>query len=204
MLVHCRPKSVEDQVAALPELPPELAATLDPKTLATKVVSVSTPETPTGEILAPCCSTTETRSLQVRFRYIKCGPLDHVVDLEDGVLSQERRGSAKPQLYRLTRLPGLEIPLAFCRSSDGPWNAILTEYRGCNSPASRTLIIAAFGDAKAFTWVGTQTPPANVAVLACRRESTVESPCGGSSCQCSTTTCPADDPCECPLELPTG
>ena len=212
VLVHCRPKSVEDQVAALPELPPDLAATLDPKTLATKVVAGPVgPVTRTGESLAPCCSSSETRSLKVRFRYIKCGPPDHLFDLDQAVLSQERRGSgepakpAGPELYKLSRLPGLQIPLHFCRVSDGPWNAILTASDGCNTQPIRTLFIAAFGDIVSFTWVGTASPPANVQVLACRQDSFTQAPCGDQQgCDCSSSTCPPDQPCPCALELPSS
>ncbi len=205
VLAHCQPKSLEDQVAALPELPTEIAATLDPDTLATKVVSgIGPPETTTGEVLEPCCSSTETRRLEVRFRYIKCSSLDHVVDLGQLVLSQERRGTAKLETYKLTELQGRTIPLALCRVSNGPWNAILTEQRGCNSKTVRNLFIAAFDDTVLFTWVGTQSPPANVAVVACRTESVVGSPCGLKGCDCPSTVCPAGDPCSCPLQLPAG
>lgn len=198
VLAHCQPRSVEDQVAALPELPAEIAATLDPNTLATKVVSGIGPQETTGEVLEPCCSNTETRRLEVRFRYIKCSALDHVVDLGQLVLSQE------PELHKLTQLQGREVPLALCRSSNGPWNAILTEQRGCNSPAIRNLIIAAFDDTVVFTWVGAQSPPANVQVLACRKVSVMGSRCGLEGCQCPSMACPDSDPCTCPLELPTG
>ncbi|MGH9361148.1 MAG: hypothetical protein ACRD2T_04470 [Thermoanaerobaculia bacterium] len=207
VLAHCRPKSIEDQVAALPELPPEIAATLDPDTMATKVVSgVGPPETATGAILVPCCSSTETRQLKVRFRYTKCGPLADLFDLEFVVLTQGRAGSAKPEMHKLTEFRGRTLPFPhLCRSSDGPWNAILTEKRGCANPTpSRSLAISAFGDVISFTWGGPQSPPANVQVVACRKESFIRLLCPGSisTCDCSSSSCSAGQDCPCPLELP--
>ncbi|HEX5759338.1 MAG TPA: hypothetical protein VF121_09100 [Thermoanaerobaculia bacterium] len=201
-LAHCRPESVEDRVAKLPELPPEIAATLDPERLATKVASgAEPPETPPKALLLPCCSSKETRRLKVRFRYTKCSLPAHFFDL---VLTQDGSGSARPQMHKLTELRGRNLALThFCRSSDGPWDAVLTETRACSPPApSRTLVISAFGDAVLFAWGGPQSPPANVQVVACREESDIRSPCGISGCTCSSTTCAAGQECPCSLELP--
>jgi len=206
LLAHCQPKSAEDQVAALPELSSEIAATLDAETLATRVVPGSDPpETTTGPILVPCCSSTETRQLKVRFRYTKCGPLADVVDLEGLVLTQDRARSAKPQMHRLTEFRGRQLAFPhLCRSSDGPWDAFLTEKRGCANPTPvRSLGISAFGDAILFTWGGPQSPPANVQVVACRQESFLRLPCGSlGTCECLSSSCSDGQECPCPLELP--
>lgn len=208
-LAHCRPKSVEDQVAALPELPPEIAATLDPDTMGTKIVSgVGPPETATAALLVPCCSSTETRKLKVRFRHTKCGPPGDFLVTAFGelVLTQDRPGTPKPTLHRLTELRGQQLArVNICFTSDGPWNAVLTENRGCKSPAPiRDLTISAFGDAIHFRWGGPQSPPANVQVVACRAESFNRFLCPGalSTCDCLSESCQVGADCPCPLELP--
>ena len=76
LFANCRKPGIEDFAANLAELPKDLDATLDPKTLATKVsTSYPQPEKATGTALAPCCGSTDTKSLKVRFTYTKCGPL---------------------------------------------------------------------------------------------------------------------------------
>lgn len=204
LLAHCQPKSAEDQVAALPELPPEIAATLDPDTMGTRIVSEPPPPEPTGPVLLPCCSITETRQLKVRFRYTKCGPPLELFDPEGAVLTQDRARSAKPEMHRLTAFQGRQLEFRhLCRSSDGPWNAILMEKRGCTNPTpNRTLAISAFGDVILRTWGGPQNPPADVQVVACREESDIRAPCGISGCDCQSSSCSDGQECPCALELP--
>jgi hypothetical protein len=202
LLVSCRKESAEEWVAKLPELPPEIAATLNPETLATRVVrQIEPPEAPPKALLAPCCSSTEVRRLKVRFRYTKCVLPAHFFDL---VLTLDGSGSVKPQMHKLSGLRGRRLTLTrFCQTSDGPWDAVLTETRAC-SPVTprRTLVISALGDAVHFEWGGSQNPPANIQVLECREESDIRSPCGISGCDCPSTTCSAGQQCPCPLELP--
>ena len=209
-LAHCRPKSVEDRIAALPELPAEIADTLDPETLATRIVAnPSLPATATAPAAAPipCCTVSEKRHLTVRFRYTKCTAPVGDFDPE-GVLTEGGLGGARPTLHRLTELRGRTLsPVRFCFTRSGPWNAVFTELRAC-SPATphRTLAIAALGDVVHYEWAGLQPAPANVLVLSCRTEGIERSLCPGASldCKCLSAPCTAPAACSCPLELPSG
>ena len=208
ILSGCQPKSPEDRVAALPELPPEIAATLDPETMATRIVSQrGRPETAPLVVPIPCCTLSETRRLTVRFRYTKCtrplGDFD-----PEGVLTQDRPAGAEPALHRLTELRGRKLsPIQICFTRSGPWNAVFNELRACSPPVpNRTLTISALGDAVHFEWGGPQPAPANVQVLTCRTEGIVRDLCPGASleCICRNAPCTAPADCSCPLALPSG
>ena len=91
-----------------------------------------------------------------------------------------------------------------CFTSDGPWNATLTETRHCVGYTPQdSLIINAFGDVLSFVWNGgpPNHPPA-VQLVSCREVGVVRFPCGGiSDCTCAfDPPCPADQPCDCGLE----
>jgi len=210
-LSGCQPKSIEERVASLPELPPAIADTLDPETLATKTVSELRPsdKVPAPVAAGPCCSISETRRLKVMFPYTKCGAPFDFFDLGELVLSQDRPAGAKPpELHRLTTFRGRQLTrVNLCFSSQGPWNAVFKENRAC-SPFTpvRTLTISAFGDAIPFTWSGFQSPPANVQVVGCRTEGILRGFCPNalSTCECPSAPCTVEASCQCPLQLPSG
>lgn len=210
-LSGCQPKSLEERVASLPELPAEIADTLDAETLATKTVAETKPPETTPALIAagPCCSISETRRLKVRFPFTKCGSPFDLFDLGGLVLTQGDRpaGAKPPELHRLTELRGRRLArLNLCVSSQGPWNAVLKENRAC-SPFTpvRTLTISALGDIIVFTWSGFQSPPANVQVVSCRTEGIIRTFCGElSTCDCSSAPCTVEAECQCPLQLPSG
>ena len=86
-------QSVGD-VESLPDLPPEIAATLDPATMATKTVfPIPAPLEASAATSAPCCSITNRKSLKVNFPHTKCGPLkDFIVgNIGDRVLYRSKQ-----------------------------------------------------------------------------------------------------------------
>jgi hypothetical protein len=213
LLSSCRQPSVEQRVERLPDLPQELAATLDSTALSTKtVVQFSEPQKlpeTTPAAAAPCCSSNETRSLKVNFPYTKCGPFPDLisVDLRDLVLYQGDSGGGggdAPKMYKLREIQGRALPrLHICVSGNGPWDAMLTENRAC-SPYTPvyTLAISAFGDAVVFNWSGSQTPPSNVQIVSCNTLGVVRTPCGISNCQCVSSSCQPPSNCDCGTQWP--
>ena len=212
LLSSCRQPRVEERVERLPDLPPEIAATLDSTTLTTKTaLQFSEPQklpATTPAAAAPCCSSNETRSLKVNFPYTKCAFPDLIsVDLRDFLLSQGDSGGAggeTPKMYKLREIQGRALSrLHFCTSSNGPWDATLTEVRAC-SPYTpvRTLVISAFGDAVVFNWSGSQPPPSNVQIVSCQTLGTTRTPCGISNCQCVSSSCQPPSNCDCGTAWP--
>ena len=213
LLASCKKPGIEDFAAKLAELPKDLDATLDPKTLATKVsTSYPQPEKEPGTAAAPCCGSTDTKSVKVKYTYTKCGPLRDFIVAKFGDLvfvELERRGAggqgAVPsgvKAYRRGELNRTSVlDTIVCFTSDGPWNATLIENRHCVGYTPQdTLIISAFGDVVSFVWNGgpANHPPA-VQLVSCRRVGVTRFPCGGlSDCSCvSDPPCPADQPCDC-------
>lgn len=201
----------------LPELPPDLAATLDPNTMATKTPANPAPATPTPNIaLAPCCSSTQMFTMQVTYSYTRCATVrpDLLIGLPQLVLGSSGTpsgGAATPsggassiRMFKLTSFNSKPIAKGvLCVTSPGPWNATLIEKRECSPTiAQDTLIINAFGDQVRFDWVGgTANHPPSVQVASCRKDSTTRSPCNSlSSCDCSNETCPPAQTCNCNLE----
>jgi hypothetical protein len=80
----CKNENTADQINKLPELPDEILATLDQKTLSTAISNPgSEPVLDPGVVLAPCCNIEIRRSLQVNFPYTKCGPLVNRLELDE-------------------------------------------------------------------------------------------------------------------------
>jgi hypothetical protein len=199
----CRRDSAEAYVDRLPDLPPDLAASLDPATLATRVpASFPSPEKlPTA--VKPCCDITNTKSLRVTLRHTKCGPLrDFIVaPLGDSVLFRSNPGTT--QIHRLRALGATVFDQTVCFTSDGPWNATLVERRNCAGYAPvQTLTINAFGEIVTFMWNGgVEGHPAQVGLVSCRLDSDTQIECPGlSECQCLSSTCSPPDPCACNLQ----
>ena len=215
---NCRQPGLEESVAKLPELPKDLDATLDPKTLATKVsISYPAPEKAAATPRAPCCGSTDRKTLKVKFAYTKCGPLrDFIIARLGGVLlleSEQRGGSAGAgqgaglrgfKAYRRGELNRTSVlDTTVCVNSEGPWDATLTEERHCIGYTPQdTLIINAFGDVIPFVWNGgPPNHPPSVQLVSCREVGLISFPCGGpSDCPCVSSPCPADQPCPCGLE----
>jgi hypothetical protein len=207
LLASCRERTPESFTQRLPELPQDIAATLDEKTMATRAVaSFGTPEPLPGTPAAPCCASAETRQLTVSFPYTKCGPLRDLIvaNFSDLVLSRGEPGGGTPRMHKLTTFQGRTLPIVhLCMSSNGPWDAVLTETRACSpyTPVYQ-LAITAFGDVVVFNWSGSQSPPSNVQIASCRILGTVRTPCGISNCECPSSSCLGDAACQCPLDWP--
>lgn len=207
----CGKNKTTNEYDRLPDLPPDLAATLDPDTMATKI-TVSTPEPvqSPGVALAQCCGSSEGMTLKVKFPYTKCGPLrDFIVgpigDVKSLAASGPGQSEAHPdfKVYKLTQFNAKTVlDQVVCVTSQGPWDATLTEDRHCNgySPI-RTLTISPYGDLISFVWnTSNGTHPESVTLVSCRQMNTSRFHCGGlSNCDCRSSTCPADQPCECNL-----
>jgi hypothetical protein len=201
----CRQRTADDYVERLPDLPANLAATLDPVTLATKTAgTIPPPEKASGPFLAPCCSITDEKSLKVNYPYTKCGPLRDFIVAPLGDTALFRSNPETTKVYKLRELSGKRLlDLHVCVTSQGPWNATLVETRSCTNYTPRqTLTINAYGDLVQFVWNGgVQGHPAEVQLVSCRLVATTRFPCGGlSTCDCSSSVCQASAPCECNLQ----
>lgn len=213
-LGSCRPQpNVKDYVEGLPELPQEIAASLDPKTLATRVsVTLPPPVTEPGTASVPCCGSKDLKSLKVKYSYTKCGLLrDFILAPIGNLLLSERGGPGGEaggqtgdfKAYKLSefnRRPVLDQTI--CVTSQGPWNATLYADKSCSNSAAtvQTLVIDAFGNLVQFMWVGgVELHPPDVKLVSCRAVFTHEFPCDGlSTCPCGFHhTCAEDQPCDC-------
>lgn len=157
----CRSPTTPDYLASLPDLPADLASTLDPATLATRVTTTFPhPVAEPQQTAVPCCGGTDVKALKVSYAYTKCAPLrDFVVaDLDDTrVLFRGRPESTR--IYRLRELNQTALDDVVCMNSTGPWAATLTEQRHCGGYTPvQTLVIDAYGDLVQFAWSGA---PAN-------------------------------------------
>ncbi len=218
-LLHaCKNNRLEHQYEQLQELPNELLSTLDTNTLTTAVASVYVVPTQdtTKQALAPCCSLKEEKELEVTFTYTRCLPLRDLifVNLDDLAFSSDRQKSGSSSENTALKSPQTKIykwekrkfksilDQIVCVTSDGPWNATLTESRACNNfSPHQSLRIFPHGELIVFEWNGgVELHPANVGLVSCRRVGTIRSSCGGlSTCDCSSSLCPENDPCECNL-----
>jgi len=215
LVASCRQRGAEDFAASLPELPKDLDATLDPRTLATKVSTAHpAPEKLTGVVLAACCGSSDTKTLKVTFPYTKCGPLRDFIlaPVGDLVLFDTAQGggrekTAAPSNFKVFRRGEVNrrtvLDTIVCVAGQGPWNATLIEDRNCNgySPYD-SLFVNAFGDAISFYWSGgPSNHPADVHLVSCRKVGLFKFSCGGlSTCSCDSSPCAADLPCDCGLE----
>lgn len=200
----CRRPSAADYLASLPDLPPDLVSTLDPATMATRVVTtMPVPVLQTPPVAAPCCASNDVKKLQVSYAYTKCAPLrDFIVaDISD-VRALFRARAESTKTYRLRELNRTVLDNVICMTSSGPWNATLTEQRSCVGYAPvQSLVVDAYGDLVLFSWNGgTADHPADIGLVSCRQVGTTRFNCGISSCQCPSSSCPAADPCECGLQ----
>jgi hypothetical protein len=202
----CEKPSVGDYVESLPDLPPEIAATLDPATMATKAAyPVPAPEKASGVALAPCCSSTDQKSLQMNFPHTKCGSLrDFIVAPIRDVAALFRSNQPTAKVYKLKKLGAKTLLDTYiCMTSQGPWNASLAETRACQNYAPRQMLtISAHDELVQFVWNGgVENHPANVQLVSCREVGTVRLSCGGlSSCECVSSSCPASEACQCNLQ----
>jgi hypothetical protein len=207
-----------DRLEKLPTLPADIAATLDPKTNATKTAGPPpAPVKATGPLPhAPCCSIKDQKSLKVKVALTKCGPLrDFIVaPVSDLVMARESGGGGAPggpagalgsggniRAYKLNTVNRASVwDTIVCMTSDGPWDATFIEDRNCvNYAPQDSLVVSAWGSLYAYFWNGgPANHPAEVSVVSCRDLGTFRLPCGGmSTCDCTSNPCPADQPCPC-------
>ena len=217
----CQQKnSLADEFEQLPELPQDLAASLDPNTMATKTPDANPAPTSTPKVaFVPCCSSTHTRTMQVSYSYTKCVPLRIAIAGPFAQLVLANPGSGGPtpsggtptaspgqpsvKVFKLTSFKAKALAeKLFCTTSAGPWNATFIENRACSPPTPQdTLIINAFSDQVIFNWAGgTANHPPSVQVVSCRDIGETRANCGISNCDCQNTSCPATQPCPCILE----
>jgi hypothetical protein len=211
--------ALADRLEKLPALPPDIAATLDPKTNATKTSGPPPlPVKATGaQPLAPCCSIQDRKSLKVNVSLTKCAPLrDFIVGpLVDVVVAREvGGGGAAPgggaggpglggnvRAYKLNTVNRADAwNTIICMTSNGPWDATFIEDRSCvNYSPVDSLFVSAWGGIVAYYWNGgTPNHPAGITVASCRDIGTFRLPCGGpGTCDCTSNACPADQPCPC-------
>ena len=201
----CRSRTTSDYLGSLPDLPADLASTLDPATLATRVTpTFPNPVPEPQQTAAPCCGSTDVKTLKVSYAYTKCAPLrDFIVaDLDDTrVLFRGSPESTK--IYRLRELNRSKLDDVVCMNSTGPWAATLTEQRHCGGYTPvQTLLIDAYGDLIPFAWTGAPANhPPDIGLVSCRWLATTSVACGGlSDCTCTSSACQAPDPCDCGLQ----
>lgn len=206
----CQHTNIENQIEQLPELPAELAATLDSNTLATKVKGNANPckEESKNPLLAPCCSRTNYKSLKVLFSYTKCAPLRDFIMVPFDDLSiattaardEARQEKNPPQIYKYGKKASIGFDQIVCITREGPWEALLIEDQPCAGYFIRhQLIINAFGDQIVYSWChGLENHPPEVQLVSCRYLYTLKSSCGVlSNCDCFSDFCPPEDPCNC-------
>ena len=209
--------ALADRLEKLPALPADIAATLDPKTNATK--NVGTPPEPVKLTVplphAPCCSSKDQKSLKVKVTLTRCGPLHEfvVAPISDLVLARETGGGGAPggpggalgsagnvRAYKLNTVNRASVwDTIVCTTSDGPWDATFIEERHCTNYAPQhSLYVSAWGTLYPYYWTGgIENHPAEVSVVSCRDIGTTRTPCGISTCDCTSHTCPPDQPCPC-------
>ncbi|MEK7255622.1 MAG: hypothetical protein AAB316_12810 [Bacteroidota bacterium] len=214
LFCNCRKTNLEAFVKKLPELPQDIAATLDTNTMATKIpIAFAPPERDPNVSAVPCCDIKIIKSLKVTFTYTKCRPLqanipDHVIDLflaNPGQGGGQEAGERNFKLWKLTPSKHkTAFKLMVCETSQGPWNANLEEKRACSHPAPvHTLTINAFEDIVQFVWNGgIGNHPPDVGLVSCRLVSDTRFLCPGglSTCDCTSSFCPAEQACLCNLE----
>lgn len=208
-----------DRLEKLPALPADVAATLDPKTNATKTAgSPPLPVKATGPILAACCSIKEQKTLKVSVALTKCAPFRDFImaPVSDLVMARETTGSGgapggpagtpgsrgNVRAYKLNTVSRTNPwDTIVCMTSDGPWDATFIEDRNCNNYAPQdSLLVNGWGGLVAYYWNGgPANHPAGITVVSCNDVGTFRFPCGGpSSCNCESSPCPAGQQCPCP------
>ncbi len=202
--------STTTDVDRLPELPADIAATIDPQTMATKTAfSNPAPVRMPDVSLAPCCGSTDTRAVRVKFAYTKCGPLRDFIVAPFGNLNTlaSARGPNQPaehpdlKVFKLTQFNGKTIlDQQVCVTSQGPWSGMLTEDRHCvGYTPQQSLVISTSGGPVTFNWSGgVENHPPQVKFVSCRELGTSMYQCNAlSTCECISSTCPASQPCSC-------
>ena len=217
-----------DRLEKLPALPPDVASTLDPKTSATRIrPSQLAPVLDPAAPLAPCCGSKDQKTLKVRVSLTKCGPLrDFILAPIGDLLAFELTpaggsggtggtggvgglgGAVGPagnvRMYRrgaVNRTRALDTIV--CMSSDGPWDATFTEERNCNGYQPQdSLLVSGWGGLVGYFWNGgVSNHPPEIQLVSCREIGTFRFPCNAlSGCDCSSSPCPAEQPCECTLQ----
>lgn len=227
LLANCRgsggTSGLEDRLEKLPTLPPEIAATLDPKTNATRIpASQPAPVRDPSAAHAPCCGSKDQKSLKVRVALTKCAPLRDFImaPIQDLVMASDttegQGGGGAPggaagaigarsnvRAYKLNTVNHVTVlDTIVCMTSDGPWDATFMEERNCNNYQPQdSLIVSGWGGIVAYYWNGgVSNHPLEIELVSCRDIGTFRFPCGGpSSCDCQSSPCPADQPCPCSL-----
>jgi hypothetical protein len=200
----------QNEVENLQELPQDLANTLDPNTMATKAPAVNpAPVEPPDVTFAPCCSSTQTSTMQVNYSYTKCVPrlqlqaLSTISVVNPGSGQENGPGNRTVRMFKLTSISTKVLnDFFFCVTSNGPWNATFIEKRECSPLTPQdTLIINALDDQILIQWAGgTPNHPQSVTVVSCREIGTIKTNCGISSCDCSNFSCPSTQTCPCSLQ----
>src|SRR5262245_44400015 len=171
-----REAALADRLEKLPTLPADIAATLDPKTNATKTSAYPLPEPVKlpGTLQAPCCSIKDEKTLKVKVPLTKCGFLTDfiVADLPELVLARDLGGGGAPvtptgpagepgsagnvKVYKLDTVNRANVwQTKLCMTSEGPWDATFIEERHCNNFAPQdTLIVSGWGGLVLFHWNG--------------------------------------------------
>lgn len=155
--------ALADRLEKLPALPADVAATLDPKTNATKLSGPPpVPVKATGALpLAPCCSIKEKKNLKVSVPLTKCAPLRDFImaPIQDLVMARDATGSgggpggggaggggasggATSSIFGGIHVTPARLgPVSrtdpwntvVCMTSNGPWDALFIEDRNCNN-----------------------------------------------------------------------
>lgn len=213
--------ALADRLEKLPALPPDVAATLDPRTNFTKIASSHpAPVKVTGRApLAPCCGSKEQKSLKVKVPLTKCAPLRDFImaPLSDLIMAREAGGGTGTpgggtgalgtapgiRAYRLNAVSRADPwNTIVCMTSDGPWDATFEEDRNCNNYQPQdSLIVSGWGGLQGYYWNGgVANHPPGIQLVSCRDIGLFRFPCGGlSGCDCQSSPCPADQPCPCNL-----
>jgi hypothetical protein len=201
----CRTSNPGDLAEGLPDLPPEIARTIDPKTMATKapLSSLSSILQPLGDTArCPRCGSRSVDHLLVNYSYTRCGNYRDILRPPvSEVEFREERASLKR--YKLKELNGRRFPdIQVCITSQGPWNAMLTENRSCSGSCAPTydLTISALGNVISFYWAnGIDNHPPDVYPVSCRIVSRTRTQCGMSGQCCSPGECYGEcsQNCEC-------
>jgi len=207
--------ALADRLEKLPALPPDVAATLDPRTNFTKIASSHpAPVKVTGRApLAPCCGSKEQKSLKVKVPLTKCAPLRDFImaPLSDLVMTRDSPapGGGAPgtaagvRAYRLNAVSRTNPwDTIVCMTSDGPWDALFEEDRNCNNYQPQdSLLVSGWGGLQGYYWNGgVSNHPPGIQLVSCRDLGLFRFPCGGlSGCNCDSAPCPADQPCPCNL-----
>src|SRR5262245_44368461 len=216
--------ALADRLEKLPTRPAALAATLDPKTNATKIGSPPlAPVKATAPLPhLPCCSIKDEKSLKVKVTLTRCAPfLEWIaVPVKDLVLAREGGGGGgggggaaaggpvggqgslgDVRAFKLNTVDRANVwGTIVCMTSDGPWDATFIEERQCTIPTPHdALYVSGWAGLVGFHWNGgVENHPAEVTVVSCNNVGTTQFNCGISTCDCSSNSCPPGQQCPCP------